>query len=30
MNDISHGGAVTLDPENPWLGLFSYAEETRA
>jgi hypothetical protein len=30
MNDINHGGAVTLDPENPWLGLFSYAEETRA
>ena len=23
-------GAVTLDPENPWLGLFSYSEETRA
>ncbi|MGH8135666.1 MAG: WD40 repeat domain-containing protein, partial [Steroidobacteraceae bacterium] len=22
--------AVTLDPENPWLGLFSYSEETRA
>jgi tetratricopeptide (TPR) repeat protein len=22
--------AVTIDPENPWLGLFSYAEETRA
>jgi hypothetical protein len=22
--------AVTLDPENPWLGLFSYTEETRA
>jgi hypothetical protein len=30
MNDISHGDAVTLDPENPWLGLFSYSEETRA
>jgi len=22
--------AVTIDPENPWLGLFSYAEESRA
>ena len=22
--------AVTIDPENPWLGLFSYSEETRA
>ena len=22
--------AVTLDPENPWLGLFSYTEQTRA
>lgn len=22
--------AATLDPENPWLGLFSYTEETRA
>ena len=21
---------VTIDPENPWLGLFSYSEETRA
>ena len=30
MNDINRSGAVTLDPENPWLGLFSYAEETRA
>jgi hypothetical protein len=24
------GSAVTIDPENPWLGLFSYSEETRA
>jgi hypothetical protein len=24
------GAAVTIDPENPWLGLFSYSEETRA
>jgi tetratricopeptide (TPR) repeat protein len=30
MNDINRSGAVTLDPENPWLGLFSYSEETRA
>ena len=22
--------AVTIDPENPWLGLFSYSEESRA
>ena len=22
--------AVTIDPENPWLGLFSYSEDTRA
>lgn len=32
MNQPLAGGepAVTLDPENPWLGLFSYTEETRA
>ncbi|HEY3521431.1 MAG TPA: hypothetical protein VGK80_10400 [Rhodanobacteraceae bacterium] len=30
MNDINHVDTVTLDPENPWLGLFSYSEETRA
>lgn len=31
MSDITSGGdQVTLDPENPWLGLFSYTEETRA
>ena len=32
MNDISRGSlsAVAIDPENPWLGLFSYSEETRA
>ncbi len=24
------GASVSIDPENPWLGLFSYAEETRA
>jgi tetratricopeptide (TPR) repeat protein len=30
MNDISRVDTVTLDPENPWLGLFSYSEETRA
>ncbi len=32
MNDGHAGGTdtVTLDPENPWLGLFSYTEETRA
>ncbi|HST28750.1 MAG TPA: hypothetical protein VLK26_10325 [Rudaea sp.] len=32
MNDTTAhtGDVVTLDPENPWLGLFSYSEETRA
>ncbi|MGH8190311.1 MAG: hypothetical protein ACREP2_02570, partial [Rhodanobacteraceae bacterium] len=32
MNDtvVTHDDRVTLDPENPWLGLFSYTEETRA
>lgn len=30
MNDINRVDAVILDPENPWLGLFSYSEETRA
>ncbi|MBS0569851.1 MAG: hypothetical protein JSS28_04545, partial [Proteobacteria bacterium] len=32
MNDTtaSTGDVVTLDPENPWLGLFSYSEQTRA
>ncbi|MEO6967318.1 MAG: hypothetical protein ABI132_02525 [Rhodanobacteraceae bacterium] len=32
MNDITsrHDDAVTIDPENPWLGLDSYSEETRA
>ena len=30
MNDINRVDTVTLDPENPWLGLFSYSEETRA
>jgi hypothetical protein len=32
MNDVSSGSlsAVAIDPENPWLGLFSYSEETRA
>ena len=30
MNDVNRSGKVALDPENPWLGLFSYAEETRA
>ncbi|HET6913244.1 MAG TPA: hypothetical protein VFH71_07875 [Rhodanobacteraceae bacterium] len=30
MNDIHRSGTVTVDPENPWLGLFSYSEETRA
>jgi len=32
MNDITvpADDAVMLDPENPWLGLFSYSEETRA
>ncbi|MCY7312058.1 MAG: hypothetical protein LH491_00090, partial [Pseudoxanthomonas sp.] len=28
--DLPAVPAVTLDPENPWLGLFSYTEETRA
>src|SRR6185437_3604859 len=27
---VEAADAVTIDPENPWLGLFSYAEETRA
>jgi len=32
MNDIPapRKDKVALDPENPWLGLFSYSEETRA
>jgi hypothetical protein len=32
MNDIAAGSptAVAIDPENPWLGLFSYSEESRA
>ncbi|HJP97703.1 MAG TPA: hypothetical protein VJ862_03980, partial [Rhodanobacteraceae bacterium] len=32
MNDITapRNDTVALDPENPWLGLFSYSEETRA
>jgi hypothetical protein len=32
MNDTAakRSDTVTLDPENPWLGLFSYSEETRA
>jgi len=30
MNDINRADTVTLDPENPWLGLFSYSEGTRA
>lgn len=32
MNDavVASNPTVTLDPENPWLGLFSYTEETRA
>ncbi len=32
MSRTNPGGstAVTIDPENPWLGLFSYSEETRA
>jgi tetratricopeptide (TPR) repeat protein len=32
MKDAAAGRneAVILDPENPWLGLFSYSEETRA
>ncbi|MBS0382163.1 MAG: ATP-binding protein [Proteobacteria bacterium] len=31
MNDApARNDTVTLDPENPWLGLFSYTEETRA
>ena len=34
MNDAAtHTGrlpAVTIDPQNPWLGLFSYSEESRA
>ncbi|MGH7750478.1 MAG: WD40 repeat domain-containing protein, partial [Candidatus Dormibacteria bacterium] len=27
---VASDHAATLDPENPWLGLFSYTEETRA
>ena len=32
MNAATAGAndTVTIDPENPWLGLFSYSEETRA
>lgn len=33
MNDATEGGGrddVTIDPENPWLGLFSYSEANRA
>lgn len=30
MNDVNRTDTVTLDPDNPWLGLFSYSEETRA
>ncbi|MDE2461298.1 MAG: hypothetical protein KGL98_08610, partial [Gammaproteobacteria bacterium] len=31
MSGITSGGdQVTLDPENPWLGLFSYTEATKA
>ena len=30
MNAAGSRDAVTIDPENPWLGLFSYSEETRA
>ncbi len=33
MNDATNTGklaAVTIDPQNPWLGLFSYSEETLA
>ncbi|HJR09804.1 MAG TPA: hypothetical protein VJ823_00155 [Rhodanobacteraceae bacterium] len=30
MNDAPRIDTVTLDPENPWLGLFSYSEATRA
>ncbi len=31
MSGIDRGDTtVALDPENPWLGLFSYSEETRA
>ena len=26
----SNPDIVSIDPENPWLGLFSYSEETRA
>src|SRR5512142_1795104 len=28
--DTGAAAAVTIDPQNPWLGLFSYSEETRA
>ena len=27
--NVVSAAAVTIDPENPWLGLFSYAEDTR-
>ncbi|MBS0192798.1 MAG: hypothetical protein JSR34_00950 [Proteobacteria bacterium] len=34
MNDAQHDvagdAAVAIDPQNPWLGLFSYSEESRA
>ncbi|HXR63869.1 MAG TPA: hypothetical protein VN720_10060 [Rudaea sp.] len=28
--DSGSGAVVAIDPQNPWLGLFSYSEETRA
>ena len=30
QSNIGTVAAVTIDPENPWLGLFSYSEDTRA
>ena len=30
MPENSSAAAGALDPENPWLGLFSYTEQTRA
>ena len=28
-DDYASPGSVTIDPQNPWLGLFSYSEESR-
>jgi len=30
MNRHDQEDTLALDPQNPWLGLFSYTEDTRA